>query len=644
MIVKQKLKNSKLNSTNQSAFTIVELLIVIVIIGILALIVIISYVNITKKAGETVLISDLDGAKKTLMLYKSEHGSYPASLNGDNCPLDEEGVVDNNYCLKHSSGSRYTYTSTPPDFKLIIDINDLAFEITGDTAATTSVKTAGQFYKWKQVATGGYATCAIEFDDHVYCWGLNEDGRLGNRSLPIGYSEGGEIPNYTRSAVDTDGVLAGKTIKQVALSDRSTCVIASDDKVYCWGAGNDGQLGNNTLTASSTPVAVDMSGALNGKTAKSIAAGYDHFCIIGSDDKVYCWGSNAWGGLGNNSTEDSPVPVAADGGALSGKFVKSVSADLTTCAIDFDDKAYCWGDYMYMRGDGYYSPNSLTPIELNISALGGKTVKSIQVGFSVTCLIASDDQAYCIGNGANGELGNGTTQISYSFTPISQTGALNGKSIKSMATTETPCALASDNQMYCWGYGSWGMLGNGASSAVLVPTAVKTSGELSGRYIKSFSTTSNNRWHYCVVADDDQIYCWGHNSAGQLGNGDSTRKYEPVHAAALKVPVPPPPMTTLSNKELYIAWPGNSATSCKEWTVPGGNTIKGFKVSQATESNYDFFKVYLDDVEKYSKSGTLSDQFIDTSTTPGTKLKACVTTDSSMQNGYGGEVTAVAYN
>lgn len=643
MIIKQKLNDRKPRLATQSAFTIVELLIVIVIIGILAIIVIVSYMNISKKAGETVLISDLDGAKKTLMLYKSEHGNYPASLNEDNCPLDEEGVVDNNYCLKHSSGSRFTYTSTPPDFKLIIDINDLAFEITGDTAPAPSVKTVGQFYKWKQVAAGGYATCAIEFDDHAYCWGLNEDGRLGNRSLPIGYSEGGEIPNFTRSAVDTDGVLAGKTIKHIALSRVTSCAIASDNKVYCWGAGYDGQLGNNTFTTSSTPVAVDMSGALNGKTAKSIAAGYDHFCIIGSDDKAYCWGSNAWGGLGNNSTEDSPVPVVVDSGALSGKLVKSISADLTTCAVDFDNKAYCWGDYMYMRGDGYYSPNSLTPIELNVSALGGKTVKSIQVGFSVTCLTASDDQAYCIGNGESGELGNGTTQISYSLVPVSQSGTLNGKTIKSMSTAAVPCALASDNQMYCWGYGSWGLLGNGASNMVLTPTAVKTSGSLSGRYIKSFSTTSNNRWHYCVIADDDQIYCWGYNSAGQLGNNDTTTSFEPVHAT-LKEPVPPPPMTTLSNKELYVAWPGNSTTACKEWTAPGGNTIKGFKLSQATESSYDFFKVYLNDVEKYSKSGALTDQFIDTSAAPGTRLKACVATDSSVQNGYGGEVTGVIYN
>ncbi|PKL31802.1 hypothetical protein CVV43_01595 [Candidatus Saccharibacteria bacterium HGW-Saccharibacteria-1] len=109
--------------------------------------------------------------------------------------------------------------------------------------------------------------------------------------------------------------------------------------------------------------------------------------------------------------------------------------------------------------------------------------------------------------------------------------------------------------------------------------------------------------------------------------------------------IPAPPMTlTFSSQELYVAYPGINQTVCKEWTVPNGKQIKGFKLSQATESGYDYFTVSLDGVEKYKKSGTTTDRYVDTSSTPGTTIKACMSADDSYQEGYGGEVTGVVYN
>lgn len=111
-------------------------------------------------------------------------------------------------------------------------------------------------------------------------------------------------------------------------------------------------------------------------------------------------------------------------------------------------------------------------------------------------------------------------------------------------------------------------------------------------------------------------------------------------------PFPPPPQMTVtfSSQELYIAYPGESQTVCKEWTVPNGKYIKGFQVSQETESEYDYFTVSLDEVEIYNKSGMLANEYINTSNTPGTTLKACMSADSSYQEGYGGEVAGVVYD
>ena len=91
-------------------FTIVELLVVIVVIGILAAITVVSYSGITKKANETAIISNLDNNSKKLELYKALNGSYPTELNDDNCP--QQPAVDTSNCLKAMGSDTINY-STP---------------------------------------------------------------------------------------------------------------------------------------------------------------------------------------------------------------------------------------------------------------------------------------------------------------------------------------------------------------------------------------------------------------------------------------------------------------------------------------------------------------------------------------------------
>ena len=131
---------------------------------------------------------------------------------------------------------------------------------------------------------GGFGyVCAVALDGRVYCWGSNSNGKIGN-----GNTSSALVP----SAVKISGALVGKVIKQIEPSSAGnhSCVIASDDKAYCWGSNNFGQLGNGNLKNSSTPTPVSTTGVLAGKTIKQITAGTEFTCAIASDDKAYCWG------------------------------------------------------------------------------------------------------------------------------------------------------------------------------------------------------------------------------------------------------------------------------------------------------------------------------------------------------------------
>lgn len=118
-----------------SAFTIVELLVVIVVIGILAAITIVSYAGISQRAVVTSLQSDLTNASQQLKLYQTLYGSFPTAMVG-NCPTAP--TVDNTYCIKTSAGNSFTYqpniSSSTQIFSLIgKNSNGNTYRITNDS-------------------------------------------------------------------------------------------------------------------------------------------------------------------------------------------------------------------------------------------------------------------------------------------------------------------------------------------------------------------------------------------------------------------------------------------------------------------------------------------------------------------------------
>ena len=258
----------------------------------------------------------------------------------------------------------------------------------------------------KQLSASFYHSCAIALNGRAYCWGSGNSGKLGN-----GSTASSRVP----VAVNTSGVLAGKTIKQISAGENHTCAIASDNRAYCWGSNKNGQLGNGSTADSNVPVAVNMSGALAGKTIKQMSTGYSSTCAIASDNRAYCWGSGNNGQLGNGSTADSRVPVAVNmSGALAGKTLKQILAGGDHgCVVASDDKMYCWGLNNNGELGNNSSVNSSVPVAVNADGvLAGKTIRQMSAGFSSTCAVDSGYGIYCWGYNSNGQLGNNSTNNS----------------------------------------------------------------------------------------------------------------------------------------------------------------------------------------------------------------------------------------
>ncbi len=363
------------------------------------------------------------------------------------------------------------------------------------------------------ISGGNDSSCAIKAGA-AYCWGANYVGQLG-----IG-TDGGQAT--TPTAVDASGVLAGKVVTNIVAGSAGAdeiCALA-DGQAYCWGKNEQGQLGNATNDSSNTPVAVDTSGVLAGKTITDLSVGYAHVCAL-ADGQAYCWGYGSNGQLGNNDTADSPIPVAVDtSGVLAGKTVRSIRAGSThTCALA-DGQAYCWGRNNAGQLGNNDTADSPIPVAVDTSGdLDGKTVTDLSAGSDHNCALA-DGQAYCWGIGYSGQLGNATTSGGISNIPVAvdTSGVLAGKTISSISSGEMhTCALA-DGQAYCWGGNAYSELGDTTSADSPIPVTVDTSGVLAGKTVANLASGKN---HACVAADGG-MYCWGSNNKGQLGNAVST--------------------------------------------------------------------------------------------------------------------------
>jgi len=200
-------------------------------------------------------------------------------------------------------------------------------------------------WSFSQFTSNGGYTCALTTTGQAYCWGANNQGQLGNNS-----TTNSRIPVAVQMP-------AGVSFQSIAAGSLHTCALTTQNKAYCWGYGGSGQLGNNSTAVSRIPVAVQMPA---GVSFQFIAAGYYHTCALTNEGKAYCWGQGGSGRLGNNSTTDSRIPVAVQMPA--GVSFQSIAAgSIHTCALTTQNKAYCWG--LELGGDSI--TGSLTPLAVS---------------------------------------------------------------------------------------------------------------------------------------------------------------------------------------------------------------------------------------------------------------------------------------
>jgi alpha-tubulin suppressor-like RCC1 family protein len=352
----------------------------------------------------------------------------------------------------------------------------------GDTGSNAGDGSASA-NAWSHLTAYAESTCAVR-NGNAYCWGDNTSGQLGNAS-------GGFAKSPTLITLPTTAPVTGLSVGTV-----SACAMAGDG-LYCWGA-----------LGSPSPTLIPLATA-----PTSISVGHDFQCVIAGD--AYCWGTiNNTGQLGTGDTNTQPAPTAVMHAAPA--YVAIEVGDDHSCAIDSSNKTWCWGH----NDDGCIglpvaTSQSLTPTQQNA------VVTSLpQIAGWHTCSL-SPGKAKCWGEGDNGELGDGLN--TNSSNPVTVANLTNPTVIATgggPTDLDASCAIDSGT-LKCWGNGLFGRLGNGVAGPSSTPVAVNGLPSAPTEVAIGYD-------HACAVLVDGDIYCWGRGDLGELGDGTGVSSLTPV--------------------------------------------------------------------------------------------------------------------
>ncbi|MFM1761419.1 MAG: hypothetical protein RL478_1029, partial [Actinomycetota bacterium] len=335
-------------------------------------------------------------------------------------------------------------------------------------------------------------------------------------------------------------------MRYITAGDNHTCIVLSDNSVKCFGMGSEGQLGsgNTDNIGDGTGLSVATSSVVSlgtGRTVRSISAGASHTCALLDNATVKCWGSGLYGRLGYEDSTNRGISTEQMGDSLpavslgTGRTALQITVGSQhSCALLDNFSVKCWGRGNYGQlgigstatiGDG---ASEMGDLLVAVAFVAGRSARAIAAGSNHTCALLDNASMVCWGRGTYGQLGQGATaNIGHSSSAtVATTLAIDlgsGRTALALSAGDAhTCTILDNATVKCWGSGGNGRLGSGAT-ANLGDGANEMGNSLAVIDVgaeRTIRAISAGFAHTCAVLDNASVKCWGDGGYGKLGYGN----------------------------------------------------------------------------------------------------------------------------
>jgi alpha-tubulin suppressor-like RCC1 family protein len=452
----------------------------------------------------------------------------------------------------------------------------------GSTVDRWSPVRVGSSTDWVSVSSGGIHTCGLKTSGELWCWGYNGGGRLGDGTTTTRFAP-------VRVGAENDWVSLNTGVE-------SACGLKTSGELWCWGYNSNGQLGDGTKTSRYFPVRI---GSAN-DWAGSVSGGY-HTCAIRVSGQLLCTGNNYYGQLGDGTKIDQTLLISVlrgewvrtadppsaphdlvlsapsstsvllswspsdDGGEIITDYIVEYSTDGSTWTI-FDDGE---SDSLSTRVSGLSNATTYLFRVSAVNSVGQGVVSSsatrTTIGPPNTLTVTSRTSStvsltwsapltpaetpiidYIVRYSTDGEtwkiFDDGfrtatsatVTGLAKNGTYLFRVGAVNSEGFGPLADISMDhlevhhvdsgngysCAVKTSGELWCWGDNESGKLGNGSTALSRIPNLIySTSG---------WRSVNAGFIHTCAINSLSELWCWGFNGTAQVGDGSTVNRAAPV--------------------------------------------------------------------------------------------------------------------
>nr|WIF89110.1 InlB B-repeat-containing protein [Acholeplasma laidlawii] len=378
-----------------------------------------------------------------------------------------------------------------------------------------------------QVSLGGSHSAALTSSGRLFTWGRNYYGQLGDGTTTDKYSPTEITSQFSLST--------GDQIISVSLGQYHSTALTSSGRLFTWGYNNSGQLGNGATFNRSTPTEITSRFSLaTGDRIIQVSLGYKHSAALTSSGRLFTWGYNDYGQLGDGTTftdKYTPTEITSRFSLATGDKIIQVSLGYThSAALTSSGRIFTWGSNGNGQlGDGT-TTNRSTPTEITsrINLATGDKIIQFSLGFYYSAALTSSGRLFTWGYNIDGRLGDGTARDKYTPTEItSQFSLSTGDQIISVSLGGGhSTALTSSGRLFTWGSNADGRLGDGTT------TNLSTSTEITSRFNlvtgDKIIQVSLGGSHSAALTSSGRLFTWGSNADGRLGDGTTTNLSTPA--------------------------------------------------------------------------------------------------------------------